>query len=109
MLERLQWRKGINLPFWRVVLAHVHSAELQFGYLRGFCLQRDDVLVVFRNLHLGKAQANDAQYAGCCNTDVDAILAAKGPAICYADNDFATVFDILYLESGAKGEGAGVV
>ena len=87
-------------------MLQIDGTELNAGNLYGTGLQGNDGLFVLGNLHLGKAQADDAQDTGGSNAEVDAVLAAKGPPVCYTDNDLTSVLDVLYSEACAKGEGA---
>ena len=86
-------------------MLQIDGTELNAGNLYGTGLQGNDGLFVLGNLHLGKAQADDAQDTGGSNAEVDTVLAAEGPPVCYADNNLASVLDVLYSESCAKGEG----
>ena len=104
LFKGFQRWKRIYLPFWGIVVFQVDGAELDAGNLYGAGFQGDDSLFVLGNLHLGKAHADDAQDTGGSNTEVDAVLAAKGASVCYTDNDLASVLDVLYPESCTKGE-----
>lgn len=87
-------------------MLQIDGTELNAGNLYGTGLQGNDGLFVLGNLHFGKAQADDAQDTGCSNAEVDTVLAAKGPPVCYADNNLASVLDVLYSEACAKGKRA---
>lgn len=106
LFEGFQGRKRFYLPFGRIVMLQINGTELNAGNLYGTGLQGNDGLFVLGNLHLGKAQADDAQDTGCSNAEVDTVLAAKGPPVCYADNNLASVIDVLYSEASAKGKRA---